>query len=316
MTESPFARQDLRKLMGEHATLLRRPTDHAAAWFASVANGDPLVAHLRGLFPLDGDALRGAALDTACGVAVAIESIQARLTIVRSDPRVAERREIEGLAQLPKTAPLGVDSVAWKRLRASQDPALSAAERDGHFQALDAHATAAPAAFARLNAAAAAHDRAVAALVERALSNEDGLVIAAAARALWSRHFGTELPLPKLPAHAAVFVLAAAFTPHVAGAILCAMGRLSMSSTRDLSSPLEGVDLRREIDRSLRFWRDRDKKLGGPPGATATGFLADVGGLIAVTQEMLEALPERARAKRAIPRPGTWPQEGDAGEDK
>ena len=314
MTENPFVRDDLIKLMGAHAGLLRRPSDHAAAWFASVTGRDPLVEHVRGQRPLEGDALRRVALDTACGVVSAIESIQARLTVVRSDPRVAERREIERLAQLPKTPPLGVDSAAWSNLRASQDPARSADEREAAVRALDAYATADPAAFGRLNTAAAAHDRAVDALVERALSNEDGQVYAAAARTCWSRHFGTERPLPKLPVHVAVFALNVAFRPRVAGAILCAMGRLATPRTSELHSADAGILLRREVDRSLRFWRDRDRKSDGPPGTTAANFLVDVRDLVLSAQRSLEMLEERGGAKRSIPRRGTWTDLGETGE--
>jgi len=305
MGSSLFEREDVVELLGARPGLLRAPSEHADAWFASLPTGVPLFLHALGLATLEGFWLELAALDAAFGSSSAIISIQSRMTEGRSDPRRSERREIERVAQLPLIPPIRVDVRQWENLRASQDRSLTEAERALAVGALDAFALAEPAAFARLNAAAASHDHAVGGLVARATWNEDALVFAAAARTLWERTFGNPAPLPKLPAHVAVFALSFVFEPLSTGAILGAAGLLATPQDADFRAEPTRTALRHEVDRSLRFWRERAKAAGTDPTRFAAEFLQLLGNLVRAEADAAEALPERAQAlRRARVQPG------------
>ena len=290
-----FDSKPLRTLLEPFTAELGSPTEHEAEWFAELTNGDPFVHHLRGQTVLEGSELRRAVLNTACGVSSAIASIQGRMAVGKKDHRLTERRRVVTVARLSSTAPTGVDGAAWRHLADLHDPSADVGCLNRAREALDRLEADDPDGFERLMRAARMHDRTVEQLEARALEIEDSLVFSAAARALWGRFLGTEKALEQLPAHVAVFALSIVFEPAQAGGLVASLGLLTISPTADFPMEPTRTDLRKAVDRSLRFWQVRSAGSSKEGGAVhAREFIAAVGDLVRSEQEAGEGIIERA----------------------
>jgi hypothetical protein len=290
-----FPSSALKTVLGPLAAALVSPSEHVAAWHASLGDGVPFIQTLRGTLDLERPALRRVALDAGFGVASSIISIQRRMVVGSRDRRPAEQVRVERVARLPTVPPVAVDADAWSHLAVIHDPRAGPKKRVRSQEALTRLEEADPAGFGRLMNAAGAHDRAVDQLAARATATEDALVFAAAARALWTRFFGTELPLPALPAHAVTFVFGTVFSPLQVGALMASMDLLSTAPTADFGVEPARKALRHAVDRSRRFWRDQvPRKDQGLADELAREFVAVVGDLVLSEREAADQLVERA----------------------
>ena len=283
------------------------PGGHATAWHASLPNEVPLVqARLGGIY-LEGAELRRAALDLACGVAPAIDSIQRQMVEGDRDRRLLERTPIEEAARLPAIAPIGVEAEPWRQLSRAFDPDLHSVVQEEARARVEEYAQREPGGFARLMEAASAHDRAVEGVAVRALANEDSRVFAAAARTYWSRFFGRPRPLPALPRRAAAWALRGPFEPVQVGALLVVLGLAPESARGPLDEEAAQTTLRKLADGDQRFWRLRAAGAGRENAdELALEVVTAVGELVALQRDSAAKLWERA----ALLRKARWEEPG------
>ena len=301
---NPLARQDVRDATRVAEGVFRTPAAYRDGWLRSLDGGHPFVLHLRGIEPLSGPALTHAAMEAALGCAFAVEDLQRRMNVGASDPRGADRRGLETIAQLPRTPAVGVDQQQWENLRRTQDPDIHVAVRREAARAVESFAEREPEAFLRLNRAAARHDVAVEGLFRRALWTEDALVYPAVVRGEWERYLGRGEAHPQLPGYVAAFALSRVFDAAGAGAVLAAVGLSKVPFSAHLSDADHRRRLQKEHSRRLRFWRDKAGEQDWE--SFALGLVALVGNIFASEMDSLDRLRERAAILAEKPRPGTW----------